>query len=113
MTDQALLPALIRDSHHLPCPFHAQIRCHLEAIKLARLPLTSGNAMEEACLREVLLGAYRLLAALCANGFRPTQVALLPELDHIVKTIEYKLVAADITPTDCLIEILKGNPQGT
>jgi hypothetical protein len=81
-------------------------------MKLARLPVRRGDHLEELCIRETLLGAFRLISALCANGFRPTQFALLSSVDHIVQTIEYKLVAADVTPTECLIKILKGNPQG-
>ena len=83
---------------------------HTMAIQLLGLPLSASHASPaDAEVRQVLLGAYRLLKALCA-GFKVTQLALTPIIPTIVAHIDYSLVAHDITPTGCLNTIVKDNP---
>ena len=84
--------------------------CHKIALKLLNFPVSTTPKFADAKIREVLLAAYRLLKALCA-GFKLTQQALVPQISSIVAQIELKLVCHDITPTGCLIAILKDNPQ--
>lgn len=87
------------------------MNAHLAAQKLLRLPIASEVRSQEMPQREVILGAYRLLKAL-SSGFKVTQMALLPEIPHIVAHTNYNLVSYDITPTDGLIAVLKDNPLG-
>ena len=76
---------------------------HKIALRFLQLPVA------EEPVRQVLLGVYRLLKAMCSN-FRVAQAALLPEIDLMVSQIKYELVSYDITPTGCLITILDDNP---
>jgi len=84
---------------------------HLAVQRLIRQPVSLAPTPAELPHREVLLGCCRLLKALC-SGFKVTQVALLPEVAHLVSMTDLRLVAHDISPTDTLIAILKDNPQG-
>ena len=87
------------------------MNCHVAVQKLLRLPIEKEVVLEDIPYREVILGAYRLLKALC-SGFKVTQMALLGDITRIVSQTAYNLVSHDITPTGCLIAILKDNPQG-
>ena len=87
------------------------MNAHTIASKLLRLPINEVPNADELPVREVILGAYRLLKALC-SGFKVSQNALLPMIPTIVTQTGYSLVANDITPTDCLVAILQDNPQG-
>ena len=81
---------------------------HKIVLRLLKLPVSVQPLPDEMGVREVLLGAYRLLKGLCL-GFKVSQLALVTEIDKIVAHIEYKLISYDITPTGCLASILKDN----
>lgn len=64
---------------------------HKLAQKLLKLPVSSVALPSEYAVREVMLGAYRLLKALC-DCFKVTQLALIPQIPKIIGHIELKLV---------------------
>lgn len=87
------------------------MKAHKIVQRLLRLPVEAGpTTVDGAKVREVLLGAYRLLKALCI-GFKVIQLAVVADIPLIVGHIDLKLVSHDITPTGCLNAIMQGNPQ--
>lgn len=82
---------------------------HKIALRFLLLPVSEQPGSSDMPVRQVLLGVYRLLKGMCSS-FKVTQLALMPEIDTIVSHIKYKLISHDITPTGCLVAILKDNP---
>ena len=85
------------------------MRAHEMAVQLLNLPIGKSPASSELEVREVIIGAYRLIKAL-SSGFKLMQMAMLPFQDKMIEHVEYNLTSADVTPTNCLISIMKDNP---
>ena len=85
------------------------MKAHEIAVQLLGLPVGKRPASSELDVREVIIGAYRLIKAL-SSGFKLMQMAMLPFQDKMIEQVQYNLTSADITPTSCLISIMKDNP---
>ena len=83
---------------------------HDIVLRFLNLPVAVLPVPDDFGKRQVLIAAYRMLKALC-SGFKVTQLALVPHIDKITSQIELQLISHDITPTGCLISILKDNPS--
>ena len=79
------------------------------ALQILRLPFTRERlVLEEMELRAVLIAAYRLLRALCAD-FPLMQMELCRHLPLFLSHCDAKLISRDMSPADCLSAIFKNN----